>query len=85
LTAFAPPEPGLPAWAPVPGFTSRVALGGAGLRLQVPDGLGPLRVRVREVELVGADGGAPPPRTATADELTERVTFTDAVALETLR
>lgn len=67
---------GVPAWEPVPGGTQPTRLGAAPVQLRVPPGSGALRVRVREVELVG---GAQADRTGTPDELIERVVFADTV------
>lgn len=49
---------------------------GQPVTLGFPPGVGPLRVRVREVERIGGEAGIFP---ATAGELTERVVFTDTV------
>ncbi|HWH15563.1 MAG TPA: hypothetical protein VNT51_12530, partial [Miltoncostaeaceae bacterium] len=51
----------------------------ADLTLELPPGTAPLRVRVREVEHVGAD--APSPAAGAGGELGERVVFTDLVPL----
>jgi hypothetical protein len=79
LTAFAP-APGVPAWEPVPGAVAHGGLG-EGMVLGLPAVAGRLRVRVRDVELVGADAGAPVPLTGTPDELSERTVFLDVIAV----
>jgi hypothetical protein len=72
-----------PAWRRVEGATHQTQLGAAPVSLTLPLGGGAFRVRVREVELIGAEPGVPPPASAlaTPGELGERVTFTDTVAL----
>jgi hypothetical protein len=79
LSAFAA-SGGVPAWVPVGGAVAHGGLGDE-LRLTVPAGTGRLRVRVREVELVGADAGVAPPPPATDAEMRERAVFVDAVAV----
>lgn len=49
--------------------------------IQLPAEPGPFRLRVREVELVGSDAGAPAAQPGTAAELAERTVFTDVVAV----
>ena len=72
---------GTPAWVPVQGQISRSDLGSGGLQLSIPGGSGPVRVRVREIELVGSEAGVPAPHTTTPDELSERVVFADVLPL----
>ena len=80
LTALGP-DGDIPAWRPVEGGTQQTTLGANPVSLTIPAGARAVRLRVREVELVGADGGAPAPQTATPGELSERVVFTDTVTL----
>jgi hypothetical protein len=94
LTAFEPPTDGTPAWIPVLGQThtpTRANNEHPGIKpetwsaqLQLPVGLRPLRVRVREVELIGSFnnlGGFPVSHAGTSEELTERTVFADTVQL----
>ncbi len=69
----------LPAWTAVPGAVRQTTLGAGAVQLPIPAGSGATRVRVREVELIGADAGVPAPQTTSAGELGERVVFTDVV------
>ncbi len=80
LIAFDDVGGGAITWQAVPGQTGQGGLG-ASIALQLPDGLDPLRVRVREVELVGT--ADPDPGTiAGLGELRERVVFTETTTLE---
>ena len=81
LIAFEPPTDGTLAWVAVPGQVRQSDLGSGGMRLTIPEGAGAFRVRVREVELVGSETGAPPLQTTTIGELSERVVFADVVPL----
>ena len=45
-----PSDPNVPAWVPVPHGFTRGGLGRAGLRLQIPQGLGRTRIRIQEFE-----------------------------------
>ena len=64
LTALGP-DGDIPAWRPVEGGTQQTTLGANPVRPTIPASARAVRLRVREVELVGADGGAPAPQTAT--------------------
>lgn len=90
LTAFDPPTDGTPAWVAVPGQIHEATIAEnrhPGLlhdtwtaTMSLPSDLGPLRVRVREVEFFAVSfHDAPPPQTGTSRELEERVVFTDVV------
>jgi hypothetical protein len=75
LTALAAAPGGIPAWVRRASTSGNL---GSGLTLQLPSTeAGPLRVRVREVELVGPDSEAPAAQMGTGAELTERTVFTD--------
>jgi hypothetical protein len=43
-----------------------------------------LRVRVRETELIGADGPAPTPQPGVGADLAEQTVFTDVVRVPTI-
>jgi hypothetical protein len=80
LTTFEPSPGGVTAWMQVPGVPARsTTLNADAIEIPVPPGLGPIRVRVREVELIGADVGTPAAEAGTPRELTERVVFVDTV------
>jgi hypothetical protein len=66
-----------PAWNQVASATVQTTLGAAAVSLTIPPGLGATRLRVREVERVQLL----PAQTGTPGELSERVVFTDTVAL----
>lgn len=75
LTAEGPNSDGVPSWRP----TGSSAAGPVGVpvKLALPGGTGPLRVRVTETELVDAvDPGTP---VTTADELARRIVHTDVL------
>jgi hypothetical protein len=80
LAALEPPAGGVPAWQAVPGAGAHGRLGDE-LALALPAVSGLLRVRVREVELVGAEAGAQAPLTSTTGELAERSAFFDVIAV----
>lgn len=82
LTAFEAPAGDVTAWVAVPDAVQHGGLGDE-LSLTLPAGPGALRVRVREVELVGAVSGAPAPKpqTGTVDELEERTVFVETIAV----
>ena len=65
------------AWKQVASATVQTTLGAAAVSLTIPPGLGATRVRVREVERVQSLTA----QTGTPGELSERVVFTDTVAL----
>lgn len=83
LTAIGGPAVGapggdVPAWVPVASASRELGLG---ISVSFPPGVtGPLRIRVREVELIGADG-QPPAAPGSVGELTERVVFTEVAPL----
>jgi hypothetical protein len=72
----------VPAWVPVPNQTHSSTLGAGEIALQVPRGLGPLRIRVREIELIGVGSTTPGPLTGTHGELLERSVYSDVVSLD---
>jgi hypothetical protein len=72
----ADPDPG--AWRPVPGTARQTTLGAAPVSVPVPSAPGLLRLRIREVEQIGA---APAAQLGSPAELAERVVFTDTVPL----
>lgn len=73
------PADGVDAWTAVEIGSGAV---GQPIQLSRPDAAaGTLRVRVREVELLAPAGGPPPTQTGSAGELSERVVFTDLVAI----
>jgi len=80
LAALEPPAGGVPAWQAAPGAVAHGRLGDE-LALALPAVSGLLRVRVREVELIGAEAGAPAALTATTGELAERTAFFDVIAV----
>ena len=76
LSALAPTSDAIPAWV-VHASTSGSL--GSSLAVALPStGAGPLRIRVREVELIGS-GGEVAAQVGTAAELTERTVFTDLI------
>jgi hypothetical protein len=80
LTALSEPSAALPAWISLRESIVSAELGRA-MVVPIPSELGPLRLRVREVELVTATATPPAPQTATGAELTEKVVFTDTVKI----
>jgi hypothetical protein len=80
LTRLSAGDPGAPAWAALPGPTPQTTVNATPVTLQVPSGVGAVRLRLREVELVGAET-PPASQVTTSGELTERVVFTDTVLL----
>ncbi|WP_275786240.1 hypothetical protein [Pararhizobium gei] len=81
LTAHATSPMDAPAWQPVLNGIQHIELGGGTISLPLPMDQEFLRLRIREVELIGGPGASFPAQTGTADELTERVVFTDIVPL----
>ena len=76
LTAVGPVQDGVVAWTTVPGGAHQTALNAA-VELSLPSqSLAAFRIRVREVEFIGGPEAA---ATATPQELSERVVFTDVV------
>ena len=78
LTAFTPDPSGVKAWIAVLGQVQSGSLG-APIRLSLPASAGSFRVRIREVELIGAADDAAAPMPGTSTELNERVVFTDTI------
>ena len=77
LTAVGAPGADVPAWVPVASASREL---GVAFNVSFPAGVaGPLRIRVREVELIGGAGQPAPP--GSAAELAERVVFTDVMLL----
>ncbi|UGS37149.1 hypothetical protein [Capillimicrobium parvum] len=76
-----PTGDGVPVWRPVADHVVHTTLNAAPITVPLPGGGAATRLRIREVELVGADVGAPEPQAGSPGELGERVTFTDTVLL----
>jgi hypothetical protein len=81
LSAHATSPTDTPAWRPVSNGVQHVDLGSGSVSFSLPTDLDFLRLRIREVELIGPDDVSVSVRAGTADELSERVIFTDIVPL----
>lgn len=75
-TSLEAPDGGIAAWTVV-----AIGSGGLGETISVPRQGAGERVRIREVELLAPPGQPPAPQAGAPGELTERVVFTDVVAL----
>jgi len=81
LIAFGAQDDDPPAWIALAGSIDRGDLG-SDIVVQLPTSdSAPARLRVREVELMIESSDTPAPETGTGAELTERVVFTDTIAL----
>lgn len=81
LTALGTAPDNVPSWRPLLDRTVQLTLGGSAVEIVLPQSNGAARLRIREVELIGADDAIYPVQAGTPEELLERVVYTDTIAI----